>query len=156
MNIINGYVAAPKANIGIAISRFNNFINNNLLDGAVDTLERVGQVERKNITVVWVPGAYELPLIIKILVETKKYDAVIALASIIRGVTKHFEYISRECSAGLSDVSMKNNIPVTFGILTTEDIDQAINRAGAKEGNKGSEAALSALEMVNVINIIKG
>ncbi|HGJ5875803.1 MAG TPA: 6,7-dimethyl-8-ribityllumazine synthase [Arsenophonus sp.] len=156
MNVIKGTVAAPKARIAIAIARFNHFINNSLLEGAVDTLERVGQVATENITIVWVPGAYELPLAIKTLVETKKYDAVVALASVIRGATQHFEYVAGECSSGLSNVVMASNIPVAFGVLTTDDIEQAIERAGTKAGNKGADAALAALEMVNVIQAIKG
>lgn len=156
MKVIKGTVAAPKARIAIVVARFNHFINNSLLEGAIDTLERVGQVAKENITVVWVPGAYELPLTIKTLAETKKYDAVVALASVIRGATSHFEYVVGECSAGLSNVAMTSNIPVAFGVLTTEDIEQAIERAGTKAGNKGADAALAALEMVNVIQAIKG
>jgi 6,7-dimethyl-8-ribityllumazine synthase len=156
MKEIKATVAAPKARIAIAIARFNHFINNSLLEGAMDTLARVGQVTTENITVVWVPGAYELPLTIKTLVETKKYDAVVALASVIRGATPHFDYVAGECSAGLTNVAMTSNIPVAFGVLTTEDIEQAIERAGTKAGNKGADAALAALEMVNVIQAIKG
>lgn len=156
MKVIKGTVAAPKARIAIVVARFNHFINNSLLEGTIDTLERVGQVAKENITVVWVPGAYELPLTIKTLAETKKYDAVVALASVIRGATSHFEYVAGECSAGLSNVAMTSNIPVAFGVLTTENIEQAIERAGTKAGNKGADAALAALEMVNVIQAIKG
>ncbi|KAA1195532.1 6,7-dimethyl-8-ribityllumazine synthase [Photorhabdus heterorhabditis] len=156
MNVIKGVVAAPQARVAIAIARFNHFINDSLLDGAVDALERIGQVASENITVVWVPGAYELPLTVKTLVETQKYDAVIALGTVIRGGTAHFEYVAGECSSGLSNVAMTSEIPVAFGVLTTESIEQAIERAGTKAGNKGAEAALTALEMVNVINAIKG
>ncbi|WP_350306777.1 6,7-dimethyl-8-ribityllumazine synthase [Photorhabdus viridis] len=156
MNVIKGIVAAPQARVAIAIARFNNFINDNLLEGAVDALERIGQVASENITVVWVPGAYELPLTVKTLVETQKYDAVVALGTVIRGGTAHFEYVAGECSSGLSDVAMTSKIPVAFGVLTTESIEQAIERAGTKAGNKGAEAALTALEMINVINAIKG
>lgn len=156
MNVIKGVVAAPKARVAIAIARFNNFINDSLLDGAVDALERIGQVVQDNITVVWVPGAYELPLTVKALVETKKYDAVIALGTVIRGGTAHFEFVAGECSSGLSQVAMNSEVPVTFGVLTTENIEQAIERAGTKAGNKGAEAALTALEMINVIKAVKG
>ncbi|MGP1947319.1 MAG: 6,7-dimethyl-8-ribityllumazine synthase [Arsenophonus sp. NC-PG7-MAG3] len=155
MKIIKGTVAAPKASIAIVVARFNHFINSNLLEGAIDTLERIGQVSKENIMVVWVPGAYELPLTIKTLVETKKYDAIIALATVIRGATPHFEYIAGECSAGLSNIAMTSSTPIAFGVLTTEDIKQAIERAGTKAGNKGADAALGALEMVNVIQAIK-
>ncbi|KMW73963.1 6,7-dimethyl-8-ribityllumazine synthase [Photorhabdus luminescens subsp. luminescens] len=156
MNVIKGVVAAPQARVAIAIARFNNFINDSLLGGAIDALERIGQVASENITVVWVPGAYELPLTVKTLVETRKYDAVVALGTVIRGGTAHFEYVAGECSSGLSNVAMSSEIPVAFGVLTTESIEQAIERAGTKAGNKGAEAALTALEMVNVINAIKG
>ncbi|HHR6079765.1 TPA: 6,7-dimethyl-8-ribityllumazine synthase [Providencia alcalifaciens] len=156
MNVIKGVVAAPKARVAIAIARFNNFINDSLLDGAVDALERIGQVSEDNITVVWVPGAYELPLTVKALVETKEYDAVIALGTVIRGGTAHFEFVAGECSSGLSHVALNSDVPVTFGVLTTENIEQAIERAGTKAGNKGAEAALTALEMINVIKAVKG
>ncbi|VAY02152.1 6,7-dimethyl-8-ribityllumazine synthase [Arsenophonus endosymbiont of Aleurodicus dispersus] len=156
MKVIKSMVAAPKARIAVVVARFNHFISNSLLEGAIDTLERVGQVAKENITVVWVPGAYELPLTIKTLVETQKYDAVIALASVIRGATPHFEYVAGECSAGLSNVAMTSNIPVAFGVLTTDDLEQAIERAGTKAGNKGADSTLAALEMVNVIQAIKG
>lgn len=156
MNVIKGVVAAPQARVAIAIARFNNFINDSLLEGAVDALERIGQVSNDNITIVWVPGAYELPLTTKALVETNKYDAVIALGTVIRGGTVHFEYVAGECSSGLSHVAMNSEVPVTFGVLTTENIEQAIERAGTKAGNKGAEAALTALEMINVIKAIKG
>lgn len=155
MKVIKSILEAPKARIVIVVARFNHFINKSLLEGAVDSLERVGQVATENITVVWVPGTYELPLTIKILVKTKKYDAVIALASVIRGATSHFQYIASECSAGLSHIAMTSHIPVTFGVLTTENIEQAIERSGTKFGNKGADAALAALEMVNVIQAIK-
>ncbi|MDT9587221.1 MAG: 6,7-dimethyl-8-ribityllumazine synthase [Candidatus Arsenophonus melophagi] len=156
INEIKGTFVAQKACIAIAIARFNHFINSSLLEGAMDTLQRVGKVAIENITVVWVPGAYELPLAIKILVETKKYDAVVAIASVIRGATLHFDHVSSACSSGLSNIAMTSNIPVSFGVLTTENVDQAIERAGTKAGNKGVDAALAALEMVNIIQAIKG
>lgn len=155
MNVIEGNVAAPQARVAIAIARFNNFINDSLLEGAVDALKRIGQVSDANITVVWVPGAYELPLAVRTLAETERYDAVIALGTVIRGGTAHFEYVAGECSSGLSSVAMNSRIPVAFGVLTTENIEQAIERAGTKAGNKGAEAAMTALEMINVIKAIK-
>ncbi|GFN46193.1 6,7-dimethyl-8-ribityllumazine synthase [Candidatus Regiella insecticola] len=155
MNVIEGVVNNPDARVAIAIARFNTFINNSLLEGARDTLKRFGGLPEEKITVVWVPGAYELPLAVKALAESKRYDAIIALGTVIRGGTPHFEYVAGECSSGLSDVAMKNNIPVAFGVLTTENIEQAIERAGTKAGNKGSEAALAALEMVSVMKAIK-
>lgn len=155
MKIIEGVVAAPQARVAIVIARFNHFINDSLLEGACDALKRVGQVSEDNITVIWVPGAYELPLAVKTLASTKRYDAIIALGTVIRGGTAHFEYVAGECSSGLSRVAMESEIPVAFGVLTTESIEQAIERAGTKAGNKGAEAALTALEMINVIKEIK-
>ncbi|PLR39268.1 6,7-dimethyl-8-ribityllumazine synthase [Chimaeribacter coloradensis] len=155
MNVIEGAVATPGARVAIAIARFNNFINDSLLDGAVDALKRIGQVSEDNITIVWVPGAYELPLAARTLANTQRYDAIIALGTVIRGGTAHFEYVAGECSSGLASVAMTSEIPVTFGVLTTESIEQAIERAGTKAGNKGAEAALTALEMINVIKAIK-
>ena len=155
MKVIEGVVATPNARVAIAIARFNNFINDSLLQGAIDALKRIGQVADDNITVVWVPGAYELPLTARVLANTGKYDAVIALGTVIRGGTAHFEYVAGEASSGLGHVSINTEIPVAFGVLTTESIEQAIERAGTKAGNKGAEAALTALEMINVIKAIK-
>ncbi|TCV94382.1 6,7-dimethyl-8-ribityllumazine synthase [Biostraticola tofi] len=155
MNVIEGVVATPDARIAIAIARFNHFINDSLLEGAIDALKRIGQVKEDNITVVWVPGAYELPLVTRALANSKKYDAVVALGTVIRGGTAHFEYVAGECSSGLSSVAMSSELPVAFGVLTTESIEQAIERAGTKAGNKGAEAALTALEMINVLKAIK-
>ena len=152
MKVIEGNVSAPEANIAIVISRFNSFINESLLAGAVDTLKRFGQVNEDNITVVRVPGAVELPLITKRVAATKQFDAIIALGTVIRGGTPHFEFVAGECNKGLAQVAMDYDIPVAFGVLTTDTIEQAIERAGTKAGNKGAEAALSALEMVNVLH----
>lgn len=155
MNVIEGIVAAPQARVAITIARFNDFINDSLLDGAIDALKRIGQVSDSNITVVWVPGAYELPLAAQTLADTGKYDAIIALGTVIRGGTAHFEYVAGGASTGLSGVAINSKIPVSFGVLTTESIEQAIERAGTKAGNKGAEAAMTALEMINVIKAIK-
>ena len=155
MKVIEGVVATPNARVVIAIARFNNFINDSLLEGAIDALKRIGQVADDNITVVWVPGAYELPLTAKVLANTGKYDAIIALGTVIRGGTAHFEYVAGEASSGVGSVALSSEIPVTFGVLTTESIEQAIERAGTKAGNKGAEAALTALEMINVIKAVK-
>ena len=154
MNVIEGVVATPDARIAIAIARFNHFINDSLLEGAIDALKRIGQVKDENITVVWVPGAYELPMTARALAKSG-YHAVVALGTVIRGGTAHFEYVAGECSSGLAHVAMNSDIPVTFGVLTTESIEQAIERAGTKAGNKGAEAALTALEMINVLKAIK-
>ncbi|BEH98218.1 6,7-dimethyl-8-ribityllumazine synthase [Edwardsiella ictaluri] len=155
MKTIQGVVAAPQARIAIAISRFNHFINDSLLEGAIDALKRIGQVSDENITVVWVPGAYELPLTVRALASSGRYDAVVALGTVIRGGTAHFEFVAGECSSGLASVALNTDVPVAFGVLTTETIEQAIDRAGAKAGNKGAEAALTALEMINVLKAIK-
>lgn len=151
MKIIEGGLAAPHAKIAIVISRFNSFINEQLLAGAVDTLKRTGQISDDNITVVRVPGAVELPLVAKSVAASNKFDAIVALGCVIRGGTPHFELVINECNKGLAQVSLDFSIPVAFGVLSTDSIDQAIERAGTKMGNKGSEAALSALEMVNVM-----
>ncbi|MDG6894380.1 6,7-dimethyl-8-ribityllumazine synthase [Volucribacter amazonae] len=155
MKILEGAVAAPNARIAIVIARFNSFINESLLEGAVDALKRIGQVKDENITLVRVPGAYELPLVARRLAESKQYDAIVALGTVIRGGTAHFEYVAGEASSGLGQVAMQADIPVAFGVLTTENIEQAIERAGTKAGNKGAEAALVALEVVNLLEQIK-
>lgn len=155
MKTIEAAVASPDARVAIAIARFNHFINNSLLEGAVDALKRIGQVKAENITVVWVPGAYELPITARALAKSGKHDAVIALGTVIRGGTAHFEYVAGEASSGLGNVALDTDIPVAFGVLTTESIEQAIERAGTKAGNKGAEAALTALEMINVLKAIK-
>ncbi|MDR7344287.1 6,7-dimethyl-8-ribityllumazine synthase [Pantoea alhagi] len=155
MKIIEAAVATPDAKVAIIIARFNNFINESLLDGAIDALKRIGQVKEENITVIWVPGAYELPMTARAVANAGKHDAVIALGTVIRGGTAHFEYVAGEASSGLASVAMNSDIPVAFGVLTTENIEQAIERAGTKAGNKGAEAALTALEMINVLKAIK-
>nr|WP_218059275.1 6,7-dimethyl-8-ribityllumazine synthase [Gilliamella apicola] len=155
MQTIEGKVAAPKAKVAIVVARFNHFINDSLVNGAIDALTRIGQVDDKNITVIWVPGAYEIPLAVKVAAQSKKYDAVVALGTVIRGSTAHFDFVAGESSSGLLTTSLDNTIPVGFGILTTESIEQAIERAGTKAGNKGAEAALTALEMLNIIKAIK-
>lgn len=151
-NIIEGKVVAKKnMKVGIVASRFNEFITAKLLGGAIDGLVRHG-VDEKNITTAWIPGAFEIPVIAKKMAETKKYDAVICVGAVIRGSTTHYDYVCNEVSKGIAHVSLETGIPVLFGILTTENIEQAIERAGSKAGNKGYDCALSAIEMVNVID----
>jgi len=133
----------------IVVGRFNSFVTDNLLNGAIDTLQRHG-VTDENITVVKVPGAFEMPLAAKRLAVSGKYKAIIALGAVIRGGTPHFEYIASECSKGLAMISLQHDIPLAFGVLTVDTIEQAIERAGTKAGNKGADAALSALEMVSL------
>ncbi|MBI0027516.1 6,7-dimethyl-8-ribityllumazine synthase [Gilliamella apicola] len=155
MQTVTGQVAAPNAKVAIIVARFNQFINESLVNGAVDALTRIGQVDEKNITIIWVPGAYEIPLTAKVAAQSKKYDAIVALGTVIRGSTAHFDFVAGESSSGLLNASLDHTIPVGFGILTTESIEQAIERAGTKAGNKGAEAALTALEMLNIIKAIK-
>lgn len=151
MNLIEGNLVAPKGmKVAIIASRFNEIIVNKLLGGAIDGLIRHG-VEDDNITTVWVPGAFEIPVIADKLASSKKYDAIIAVGAVIRGSTTHYDYVCAEVSKGIAQSSMKNGIPVMFGVLTTENIEQAIERSGSKAGNKGYDCALGAIEMVNVI-----
>lgn len=151
MQVIEAGLAAKGKKFAIVVARFNSFIVESLLEGAVDTLKRVGDVADGDITVVRIPGAFELPLAVQKVAQSGKYDAVIALGAVIRGGTPHFEYVAGECVKGIAQVSMQYNLPVAFGVLTVESIEQAIERAGTKMGNKGGEAAMSALEMVNVL-----
>ena len=151
MKIIEGNIAAPEARVAIVVARFNSFINDSLVNGALDVLKRQGQVQDSNLTLVRVPGAVEIPLAAKKLAKSGQYDAIVALGTVIRGGTYHFELVASENGKGLAQVMMEYDIPVAFGVLTTENIEQAIERAGTKAGNKGAEAALSALEMINVL-----
>ena len=153
MKILEGNFNGDNIKIGVVCGRFNEFITSKLLGGAKDALVRHG-VNIENIDVAWVPGVYEMPLIAKKMVETKKYDAVIALGAVIKGSTPHFDYVSSEVSKGIATVSMETGIPVIFGVLTTNTIEQAIERAGTKAGNKGFDAGVSAIEMVNLIKVI--
>ncbi|MBR6345678.1 MAG: 6,7-dimethyl-8-ribityllumazine synthase [Lachnospiraceae bacterium] len=154
INLIEGNVVAKKGmKVGIVASRFNSFIVQKLLDGAVDGLVRHG-VDDKNISVVWVPGAFEIPLAAKKMAESDKYDAVIAVGAVIRGSTTHYDYVCAEVSKGIASVSLSTGKPVLFGVITTENIEQAIERAGSKAGNKGYDCALSAIEMVNALEMI--
>ncbi len=147
---IQGDLAAKGLKFGIVASRFNDFITGRLLDGAMDGLTRHGAAE-SDIEVAKVPGAFEIPLAAKALAQSKKYDAVICLGAVIRGATPHFEYVSAEVSKGAATVSLESGVPVIFGVLTTDTIEQAIERAGSKAGNKGWDAALSAIEMANLM-----
>lgn len=153
INVIEGEMVVRGASFGIIAARFNDFIVDNLVNGAVDTLKRHG-AEEKDITIVRVPGAFEMPLVAQRMAAKDNYDAIIALGAVIRGGTPHFEYVAGECTKGLASVSAKYDIPVTFGVLTVDTIEQAIERAGTKAGNKGVEAALSAIETVNVLQLL--
>jgi 6,7-dimethyl-8-ribityllumazine synthase len=151
MQVIEAGLSAKGKKFAIVVARFNSFIVESLLDGAVDTLKRVGNVDSADITVIRIPGAFELPLAVQKVAASQKYDAIIALGAVIRGGTPHFEYVAGECTKGIAQVMMQYGLPVSFGVLTVESIEQAIERAGTKMGNKGGEAAASALEMVNVL-----
>ena len=148
--IIQGDLSGKGLKIGIVAARFNDFITSRLVDGALDGLQRHG-VADGDIDILKVPGAYEIPLAAKMLALSKKYNAVICLGAVIRGATPHFEYVSAEVSKGVATVSLETGLPVIFGVLTTDSIEQAIERAGTKSGNKGWDAALAAIEMANVI-----
>ncbi|ASS92466.1 MAG: 6,7-dimethyl-8-ribityllumazine synthase [Bacillaceae bacterium] len=150
MNKIEGHLVGKDLKIGIVVSRFNEFITSKLLSGAIDALIRHG-VSESDIDVAWVPGAFEIPLVSKKLAESKKYDAVIALGTVIRGSTTHYDYVCNEAAKGIANASLQTGVPVIFGVVTTENIEQAIERAGTKAGNKGWDAALSAIEMANLI-----
>ncbi|MCZ6869603.1 MAG: 6,7-dimethyl-8-ribityllumazine synthase [Gammaproteobacteria bacterium] len=147
--IEGSYLPGP-GRYAIVVARFNELIGERLVEGAIDALTRHG-VARENITLVRVPGAFELPLAAKRLAAQKRYDAIIALGVVIRGQTPHFEYVAGECASGIARVSQEMDIPVTFGVLTTESIEQAMERAGSKAGNKGADAAMTALEMVDLL-----
>jgi 6,7-dimethyl-8-ribityllumazine synthase len=147
---IEGGLTVRGARFGIVASRFNSFIVDSLVDGAVDALKRHG-ADEGNIQIVKVPGAFEMPLVAARMAAKKEYDAIIALGAVIRGGTPHFEYVAGECTKGLASVSAQHDIPVAFGVLTVDTIEQAIERAGTKAGNKGVEAAMSAIEMVNLL-----
>ena len=150
---IQGHLNSSGMRFAIVASRFNEFVTSRLLGGAIDALERTG-AEDANITVVRVPGSFEIPLAAKKLAASKKYDAVICIGTLIRGDTPHFEFISSEVTKGISAVSLETEVPVAFGVLTADSVEQAIDRAGLKSGNKGFEAAMSAIEMVNLIKQI--
>ena len=152
IQLLEGNVVAKEGmKVGIVASRFNEIIVNKLLGGAVDGLVRHG-VEESDITAAWVPGAFEIPMVCKKMAESGKYDAVIALGTVIRGQTSHYDYVCNEVSKGVAQVSLETVVPVLFGVVTTENIEQAIARAGSKAGNKGYDCALSAIEMVNLLS----
>lgn len=149
-NIMDG----SNQNIGIVVARFNSLITNSLLEGAKSTLAQYN-VKEENIDVISVPGAFEIPLTAKMMAKQHKYDAIITLGAVIRGDTPHFDYVCNEVASGVTQVGLETEIPVIFGVITTDNTDQALERAGIKSGNKGSEAALAAIEMANVIKGLK-
>ena len=154
MNIYEGKVVSENIKVGIVVARFNEFITSKLLGGALDGLKR-HNVSENDIDVAWVPGAFEIPLIAKKMASSGKYDTVICLGAVIRGATSHYDYVCNEVSKGIASVSLNSDIPVMFGVVTTDNIEQAIERAGTKAGNKGYDCALGAIEMVNLIRNIE-
>ena len=148
-SVIEGKLKAEGFRFAIIVSRFNDFICSRLVEGAMDALMRHGAAE-KNVVLVKVPGAFEMPLVAKKLAESSKYDVVICLGAVIRGATPHFDYVAAEVSKGIATVALDSNIPITFGVLTTDTLEQAIERAGSKSGNKGYEAAMASIEMANL------
>ena len=150
---IEGTLEAKGFRFGLIVSRFNSFICERLLEGAIDTLVRHG-ADDSQLKVVRVPGAFEIPLVAKKMAASGKYDAVITLGAVIRGGTPHFDYVCAEVSKGVASVSLDSGVPVAFGVLTTDSVEQAIERAGTKAGNKGAEAAMSAIEMVNLLGAV--
>ena len=151
MRIFEGSFAAKNMKIGIVVARFNEFITSKLLTGALDGLKR-HEVSEENIDIAWVPGAFEIPLVASKMAQSGRYDAVICLGAVIRGSTSHYDYVCNEVSKGIAQVSLSTGLPVLFGVLTTENIEQAIERAGTKSGNKGYECACGAIEMVNLLH----
>ena len=153
-NILEGYLNGKDLKIGIVVARFNEFITSKLLSGAIDTLRRQ-ETNEDDIDVAWVPGAFEIPVVAKKLAQTGKYDAVICLGAVIRGSTTHYDYVCNEVSKGVAQVGMSTGVPTIFGVVTTENIEQAVERAGTKAGNKGSDAAMAAMEMASLLKKIK-
>ncbi|MBE6335644.1 MAG: 6,7-dimethyl-8-ribityllumazine synthase [Lentimicrobiaceae bacterium] len=153
MNIIEGKLIAEGQKIAIVAGRFNEIITNKLLGGAIDAFKRHGGDEN-NIDVAWVPGSFEIPLVAKKMAESKKYDAIICLGAVIRGATAHFEMVANETTKGIAAAGLQTGVPIIFGVLTTDNIEQAVERAGSKAGNKGFEAATTAIEMVNLLKQI--
>ncbi len=155
MNVYEGKLVSKEAKVGIVAARFNEFITSKLLSGALDSLTR-HNVAEDQIDIAWVPGAFEIPLIAMKMAQSGKYDAVICLGAVIRGSTSHYDYVCNEVTKGIAQASLSTGVPIMFGVLTTENIEQAIERAGTKAGNKGSECAESAIEMINLIRNIDG
>ena len=152
-NILEGFITGKGLKFGIVVSRFNEFITSKLLGGALDTLHR-HETRDEDIDVAWVPGAFEIPVVAKKLAESGKYDAVICLGAVIRGSTSHYDYVCNEVSKGVAQVNMTTGVPTIFGVVTTENIEQAIERAGTKAGNKGADGAMAAMEMANLLKKI--
>lgn len=154
MNIYEGKISGKGLKFAIVVARFNEFITNKLLSGAIDALKR-HETPEENISVAWVPGSFEIPIVAKKLAATKKFDAIICLGAVIRGATTHYDYVCNEVSKGVAAVGLQSGVPTIFGVVTTENIQQAIERAGTKSVNKGFDAAVSAMEMANLFKTLK-
>ena len=154
MRVFEGKLVGKGLKFGVVVSRFNELITRRLLEGALDVLRRHG-VKEDDVDVVWTPGAFEVPLVAQKLAESARYDAVVALAAVIRGSTPHFDYIAKEVAKGLAEVALKTGVPVAFGVITADTLEQAVERAGTKAGNKGADAARSAIEMANLLKQLK-
>ena len=152
-NVIEGFITGKGLKFGIVVARFNEFITSKLLGGALDALHR-HEAKDEDIDVAWVPGAFEIPVVAKKMAESGKYDAVICLGAVIRGSTTHYDYVCNEVSKGVAQVGMQTGVPTIFGVVTTENIEQAVERAGTKAGNKGTDAAMAAMEMANLLKKI--
>jgi 6,7-dimethyl-8-ribityllumazine synthase len=155
MRVVEGKLIATKLRFGIVVSRFNEFITSKLLGACVDTLRRHGADEGA-IDVMWCPGAYEIPFVAMKVAQSGRYDAVICLGAVIRGATPHFDYVAGECAKGIAHVGLETGVPTIFGVVTSDTIEQAVERAGTKAGNKGADAAVSAIEMVNLVKNLSG
>lgn len=153
MRILEGSIVAKDIRIGIVAARFNEFITSKLVSGALDCLKR-HDVDEESVDVAWVPGAFEIPLIAQSMAKSGKYDAVICLGAVIRGATSHYDYVCSEVSKGIAQISLQTGVPVMFGVLTTDNIEQAVERAGSKAGNKGFDCAAGAIEMINLMREI--
>ncbi len=153
--MVEGNITADGLRFGIVVSRWNDFITKALLDGALDAIRRHGGDEN-NVTVAWVPGSFEIPVAAKTMAQSGKYDGIVALGAVIRGATSHYDHIAGAVTSGLNSVALESGLPVAFGVLTVESIEQAIERAGSKAGNKGAEAALVVMEMANLLRQLKG
>lgn len=153
MKVYEGQMSGRGLKIAIVVARFNEFITSKLLGGALDVLKR-HEVEEENISVAWVPGSFEIPIVAKKIASSKNFDAVICLGAVIRGATTHYDYVCNEVSKGVAAVGLQTGVPTIFGVVTTENIQQAIERAGTKAGNKGADAAMSAIEMANLLRVL--
>lgn len=154
MKTYEGKLTGQEQRIGIIVARFNALIGKSLLEGALDALNRLG-VEEEDIEILWVPGAYEIPFMAQMMAQSGKYDGVLCLGAVIRGATPHFEYVSSEVAKGIAQVSLSQQVPIIFGVLTTDTLEQAIERAGTKGGNKGYDTAVSVIEMINLVKDFK-